>query len=243
MAVTRVGIVLMLLALSGCAAEVPALQSPPTQRLSYEPPVAVDRGQDPVILPGSLAPTWLALSDALERSPLQIVHADPVDAVVVATYSGAPEPLLDCGLLLVETGDGVKQVPAARSEMQLDRQLDGQTESVTRKLQLDARIVFELRPIGAQTELSSASTYVLTRTLQVLDEAGQPREQGREVIRFSDSGRAEFDKGTLCLPTGALQTTVTEALRAPRLSRSGAAAPGPTPGAVGERGASRVPIR
>ena len=58
---------------------------------------------------------WNQLLDRLIQSPLEVDLADPERGIIVARYSGDPEPYVTCGWILVDRGGELEQVlPAAR---------------------------------------------------------------------------------------------------------------------------------
>ena len=55
---------------------------------------------------------WNQLLDRLIQASLQIDLADPERGIIVARYSGDPEPYVTCGWILVGQGGEAEQVPA-----------------------------------------------------------------------------------------------------------------------------------
>ncbi len=210
---------LLMGALGACAVD-----TAPAPRLGYAPPNErpTETSSANVGQPAGLI--WNQLLDRLIQASLQVDLADPERGIIVARYSGDPEPYVTCGLILVGQGDDAEQVPAV-GDANFNRMVDRHRLEVTRDMNLDARLVVEVKPGAEDAAVRTGSNYVLTKTVVAADRSGGQRGSAREVVSFSGGGRATFDKGTTCQPTGALERVVLDVL--PRLAGvegSGAAA-------------------
>jgi hypothetical protein len=214
-------------ALSACAV---ATSEPP--RLGYTPPSpepgaagSAYAGQDSGLI-------WNQLLDRLIQSPLQVDLADPERGIVVASYSGDPEPYVTCGWILVDRGGELEQVPAS-GEASFRRMVQGRRLEVTRGMKLDARLVVDVKPDGGGAAVETTSNYVLTKTIVAADWAGRARGRAHEVVSFSAGGRGEFGKGTVCQPNGALERIVLDVLpRGTRAQLAESSGPVPSPQAA-----------
>ena len=110
MAWDRIGLAAILSSLVACGTATPVARS---DRLSYEPPLAIASRPPAVVVNASLDATWEALLGALEQSSLQVVHTDPANSLVVATYRGSPEPFLDCGTVQIQRNQELQRIPGA----------------------------------------------------------------------------------------------------------------------------------
>jgi hypothetical protein len=187
-------------ALGACALDT---SRPP--RLSYAPPEAPSAELGPAAARQPAGLIWNQLLDRLIQSDLEIDLADPERGIIVARYSGDPEPYVTCGWILVDRGGELEQVPAS-GEASFKRVVQGRRLEVNRDLNLDARLVVEVQPDGDGAAVETTSNYVLTKTVAT----DQSRVQ--EVVSFSSGGRGEFSKGTVCQPNGALERTVLDVL-------------------------------
>jgi hypothetical protein len=158
---------------------------------------------------------WNQLLDRLIQASLQIDLADPERGIIVARYSGDPEPYVTCGWILVGQGDEAEQVPAV-GDASFKRTVEGHRLEVNRGMNLDARLVVEVKPGSDEAAVRTGANYVLTKTVVASDRAGRQRGSGREVVSFSGGGRGKFGKGTICQPTGALERVILDIL--PRLA-------------------------
>ena len=208
---TRVALISLLVgALGACAVDT---SRPP--RLGYAPPSM------PPAAPGLASAgqpadlIWNQLLDRLVQSSLQVDLADPERGIIVATYSGDPEPYVTCGWILVDRGGELEQVPAS-GEASFKRVVQGRRLEVTRDLKLDARLVVDVMPDRGGAAVETTSNYVLTKTLAA--EPGWPQDSAAEVISFSAGERGQFRKGTVCQATGALERTVLDVL--PRVAQA-----------------------
>jgi hypothetical protein len=158
---------------------------------------------------------WNQVLDRLIQSPLQIDLADPERGIIVARYSGDPEPYVTCGWILLKRGGEVEQVPAS-GDASFERVMQGRGLAVNRDMRLDARLVVEVEPAAAEAAVATTANYVLTKTVVAADRSGRERGRVRDVVSFSAGGRGAFSKGTVCQATGALERTVLDIL--PRMA-------------------------
>jgi hypothetical protein len=211
-------------ALSACAVTT---SGPP--RLGYTPPSEEPGAPGAAYARQDSGLIWNQLLDRLIQSPLQVDLADPERGIVVASYSGDPEPYVTCGWILVDHGGELEQVPAS-GEASFRRVVKGRRLEVTRGIRLDARLVVDVEPDGGGAAVDTTSNYVLTKTIVAADRAGRARGRAHEVVSFSAGGRGEFSKGTVCQPNGALERIVLDVL--PRTARAQLAESSePAPGA------------
>ena len=218
-------------ALGACAVDA---SKPP--RLRYAPPEAQSAEAGPAAAGQPAGLVWNQLLDRLIQSPLEVDLADPERGIIVARYSGDPEPYVTCGWILVERGGELEQVPAS-GQASFKRVVQGRRLEVNRDLNLDARLVVEVKPAGDGAAVETTSNYVLTKTVAVENEAGWTQGRAQEVVSFSSGGRGEFSKGTVCQPNGALESTVLNVLpRATQAVQAEAAGPAAMDGPVAGSG-------
>ena len=154
---------------------------------------------------------WNQLLDRLIQADLEIDLADPERGIIVARYSGDPEPYVTCGWILVDRGGELEEIPASGATS-FKRVVQGRRLEVNRDLNLDARLVVEVNPDGDGAAVETTSNYVLTKTVAAANQAGWTRGRAQEVVSFSSGGRGEFSKGTICQSNGALERTVLDVL-------------------------------
>jgi hypothetical protein len=212
---------LLMGALGACAVD-----TAPAPRLGYAPPSErpTETSSANVGQPAGLI--WNQLLDRLIQASLQIDLADPERGIIVARYSGDPEPYVTCGLILVGQGGDAEQIPAV-GDASFKRMVERRRLEVDRDMNLDARLVVEVKPGADEAAVRTGSNYVLTKTVVAADRSGGQRGSAREVVSFSGGGRGTFSKGTTCQPTGSLERVVLDVL--PRLAgvESSGAAAGP----------------
>jgi hypothetical protein len=192
-------------ALSACV----TTSAPP--RLDYAPPNAEPAEPGSAYAGQTADLIWNQLLDRLIQSPLQVDLADPARGIVVASYSGDPEPYVTCGWILVDRGGELEEVPAS-GEASFRRVVQGRRLEVNRGMKLDARLVVKVEPDGGGAAVETTSNYVLTKTIEAADRAGRSRGRAHEVVSFSAGERGEFSKGTVCQPNGALERIVLDVL-------------------------------
>jgi hypothetical protein len=213
--------------LSACA-----LTTSKAPRLSYAPPSAEPGVQPDAAYAGQPAGLiWNQLLDRLIQSPLEVDLADPERGIVVARYSGNPEPYVSCGYILVQRGDRLEQVPAS-GQATFNRVVQGRRVEVSRGMRLDARLVVQVEPEDPGAAVNTTSNYVVTKTVEA---GGGGR--AREVVSFGAGGRGEFSKGTVCQPNGALERIVLDVLpRTARVQLAESGEPAPQVGAADSGG-------
>jgi hypothetical protein len=232
---TTVALISLLTSLGACA----GVTRPP--QLAYEPPSVQPEEPGPAYAGQRADLIWNQLLDRLIQSDLQVDLADPERGIIVASYSGDPEPYVTCGWILVRRGGESEQVPAS-TQASFNRVVDGRQLRVNRGMKLDARLVVEVTPEGRAAAAKTISNYVLTKTVVAEDRSGRSRGRAQEVVSFSTGERGEFGKGTVCQPNGALERTVLDIL--PRAARVEAAeANGSAPNAQTAASNESPPVR
>ena len=201
------------------------------RRRCIQAPTTTLRATGRAISGGGPSSGWSTCGPSLEsasrpphQSPLEVDLADPERGIIVARYSGDPEPYVTCGWILVDRGGELEQVPAS-GQASFKRVVQGRRLEVNRDLNLDARLVVEVKPDGDGAAVETTSNYVLTKTVAVENEAGWTQGRAQEVVSFSSGGRGEFSKGTVCQPNGALEARCWTSCRA-RPGLCGRRAPG-----------------
>jgi hypothetical protein len=203
-------------------------------RLSYSPPERQSAEPNLAAAGQPAGLVWNQLLDRLIQASMEIDLADPERGIIVARYSGDPAPYVTCGWILVDRGGEREQIPASGATS-FKRVVQGRRLEVDRDLNLDARLVVEVKPDGRGAAVETTSNYVLTKTIAAANQAGWSQGRAQEVVSFSSGGRGEFSKGTICQPNGALERTVLDvlppALQAlPREGAGQAATGGPVAG-------------
>jgi hypothetical protein len=111
---------------------------------------------------------------------------------IVVTYSGDPEPYVDCGWIVIHEDDEFERVPAAQSEASFLRRRAGEVVSVERDLTLDARMSVQVEPSGDDAIVQADSTYVLTKRIASSEGQGlcTPRQIASGRVIRTHSPRA-----------------------------------------------------
>ena len=152
-------------------------------RLGYAPPEEQPTETGPAAAGQPAGLIWNQLLDRLIQADLEIDLADPERGIIVARYSGDPEPYVTCGWILVDRGGELEEIPASGATS-FKRVVQGRRLEVNRDLNLDARLVVEVNPDGDGAAVETTSNYVLTKTVAAANQAGWtpgPRPGSRQL--------------------------------------------------------------
>ena len=179
------GLTLIALGLGGCAA-----QAPPPLPLPAAPPAAPPP-QIGYFVPSGLPPSGRSamiqqppdalldtIVDRLQQASFEISEVDRQAGLVVARYSGDPEPYVDCGWIVTYDTGELERIPAATAAASFDRMVERDPSKVNRQLRLDGRMVVSLTPRGGSTMVSAATTYVVTKMIDLSGPDGTSARPG-----------------------------------------------------------------
>lgn len=199
----------MSLCLLGCA---PSSPKPMKDMVGYVPPTSLPSPAKRTLVGDPIDVVWDSLVDFLESSAFEIERIDRSKNLVIAQYSGDPEPYVDCGSIVTHQGGVLSQLAGSAQSSTLNYQLEEKAVVLNRSLNLDSRIIITLSEQDQGTVVATDTAYVVTKTIDVTDAAGTTQQGNRETISFSAGGRGEFGKGTSCQPNGFLHLAVLESL-------------------------------
>ncbi|MGI9509565.1 MAG: hypothetical protein ACR2QJ_09485 [Geminicoccaceae bacterium] len=199
--------VLTALAVSGCATNAPL-----RDMVGYVPPTSLPAPAKRTLVADKKDVVWAELVGFLDSSSFKIDHVDEDEGLLVARYSGDPEPFVDCGSIVTHQGGTLGQISGSAQTVALSYELDKEPVTLNRSLKLDSRIIIRLVEQSRGTVIKTDTTYVVTKTVDVEDTEGAVRRGSRETVSFEAGGRGEFDKGTACQPNGSLDLAVLESL-------------------------------
>ena len=230
---TAAGLTLIAVGLGACAAPPP----PRPPQVGYLAPSGFPPGarsavirQQPDLVLGNIV-------DRLQQDDFEITELDEQAGFVVARYSGDPEPFVDCGWIVTYATGELDRIPAATQAASFDRLIQRDPATLNRQLQLDGRMVVTLTPRGGNTVVSTSTTYVMTKTVDLTDANGAARGEAREIISFDTGESGTFTKGTRCQPNGRLERVVFDNLPATSFVAQ-REQPGPDEAAGGEQPAA-----
>jgi hypothetical protein len=190
---------LLLAVIVGCT--TPAV--PPDIR--YLPPDAPPPLERELRLQQSEDAVWATLLERLQASPLAMERADRQAGLIVTRYKGDPEPYVDCGWIMSYGTQDMTRMPGASGEATFDWLDQDQWLNVRRNLELNGRVVVQVRPAGPTTLVSTDGTYVVTKAFRAANRSGEPAGRSHETISFTSAEQGRFASGTVCRPTGALE--------------------------------------
>jgi hypothetical protein len=205
------------LGLGSCASQAP----PPLPPRAVDPPEIgyfTPAGPPPAVRSAVIQqrPEMLldAIVDRLQQASLEVSEVDREAGFVVARYRGDPEPFVDCGWIITYDPGELERIPAASAAVSFDRMVESDPSKLNRQLRLDGRMVVSLTPQGTGTVVSTATTYVLTKVIDLSGPDGASRGQSHEVISFNTGESGRFAKGTQCQPNGRFERVVLDSLPA-----------------------------
>lgn len=186
--------------------------APLKDMVGYVPPTSLPAQPKKTLVADSQERVWAELVDFINSSAFELDHLDPAQKLLVARYSGNPEPYIDCGSIVTHQGGALGQIPGSASAVELNYEIDDDPVILNRLLNLDSRIIIRLGQQPQGTVIKTDTTYVVTKTVDVAERSGAVREGSRETISFEAGSRAEFSKGTACQPNGSLDLAVLQSL-------------------------------
>lgn len=204
----KVWAVLAVFALAGCASSGPL-----EDMVGYVPPTSLPAQPKRTLVAEERGRVWDQLVDVLEESAFEIDHIDEAQSLLVARYSGDPEPYIDCGSIVTHQNGTLGQIAGSATAVELNYELERKPVILNRALNLDSRIIIRLSDQGSGgTVIQTDITYVVTKTVDVADPSGETKEGNRETVSFEAGNRGEFSKGTTCQPNGSLDLAVLQSL-------------------------------
>jgi hypothetical protein len=180
--------------------------------VGYVPPTSLPSEPKRTLVAEDKELVWSQLVSLLESSAFEVDLIDESKDLIVARYSGDPEPFIDCGSIVTHQNGTLGQIDGSAPSVELNYALDQEPVVLNRTLNLDSRIIISLDDRRQGTVIETDTTYVVTKIVDVVDGAGNVRDGSRETISFKAGNRGEFSKGTACQPNGSLDLAVLKSL-------------------------------
>lgn len=199
--------ILVMLAFAGCGPSKPF-----RDMVGYVPPTSLPAQPKRTMVQDQPHQVWNNLISFLQRSNFEVDHTDGNKKLIIARYSGNPEPYIDCGSIVTHENGALGQIAGSAENVVLNDRLDDQPVILKRALNLDSRIIIRLQEQRQGTVVSTDTTYVVTKTVDIETPFGNISEGSRETVSFSAGNRAEFSKGTACQPNGFLDVAILQSL-------------------------------
>lgn len=199
--------VLAIMVLAGCTSSKSL-----KDMVGYVPPTSLPAQPKRTLVADSETLVWTQLVDFLGASAFEIDHIDEEERLLIARYSGNPEPYIDCGSIVTHQGGTLGQIAGSSPTVALNYEIEQEPVILNRTLNLDSRIIIRLRAQPQGTVIETDTTYVVTKTIDVADASGGVSKGSRESVSFEAGRRGEFSKGTACQPNGSLDLAVLKSL-------------------------------
>ncbi len=180
--------------------------------VGYVPPTSLPAEPKRTLVSENKSLVWSQLVSLLDSSAFEVDLVDESKNLIVARYSGNPEPFIDCGSIVTHQNGTLGQIAGSAPTVELNYALEQEPVVLNRTLNLDSRIIIRLADQPQGTVIKTDTTYVVTKIVDVVDEAGTVRDGSRETISFEAGNRGEFSKGTACQPNGSLDLAVLKSL-------------------------------
>jgi hypothetical protein len=196
---------LSIAALAGCAGQVDYIQ--PKQFVTPDSNTKIiNKPRDAV---------WNSAVQALGKQFFVINNIDKSSGLLNVSYSGDPEKYVDCGLITSKVknlaGERVHMFLAAKAQQTYEiMNVQYGLMIVDRRMDLDGRInvIFE-EASPTSTRVTANTRYVLKRTTEQRNPAGQRIGASSNTISFNTAGRASFpggeQNGLDCVAIGSLE--------------------------------------
>lgn len=180
--------------------------------VGYVPPTSLPAQPRRTVVQDDFSQVWAGLASYLQESAFDIDHQDFDKKLIVARYSGNPEPYVDCGSIVVHENGTLRQIAAAIESISLNHEMNNQHVLLNRLLNLDSRIIIRLEERQLGTVVSTDTTYVVTKIVDIETRSGSEAEGSRETVSFNAGERASFGRGTACQPNGSLDLAILQGL-------------------------------
>ena len=203
----RLPAILTVLLMTGCSSPAPL-----KDMVGYVPPTSLPAEPKRTLVAEDKGLVWSQLVGLLESSAFEVDLIDESKSLIVARFSGNPEPFIDCGSIVTHQNGTLGQIAGSVPLVELNYALEEEPVVLNRTLNLDSRIIIRLTDQQQGTVIRTDTTYVVTKIVDVVDEAGNVRDGSRETISFEAGNRGEFSKGTACQPNGSLDLAVLKSL-------------------------------
>jgi len=172
--------------------------------LDYAPPQVDPTAKRSQEWPGRADRMLPSLAVGLTSAGFEDVDTATTGDAVIARYSGELEPFVDCGTLRLP-GEATSR-PAAAAELDIGAFANQPSWTAIRQMRLDARMMTRTRPSEVGFMTRSEVTYVVTRTIDTMNASGAVLGTDRALISFESGGVGRFANGTVCQPTGVLES-------------------------------------
>ena len=178
-------------------------------RFDYVRPVTVETPLHWLVVGKGRDEVWRQVAALSIPDGFVLVGADKDTGVITLTYSGNPEPYVDCGYITSYVknvrGERRYQFAASTASTEYELMTGREIVSITRRMELDARIAVTVTPIGDKdTRISAAARYVLSRTMFVRDAQGGVQSISHR-INFTSDQEGTFPGTVACRPSGTLE--------------------------------------
>ncbi|MGI9435925.1 MAG: DUF4384 domain-containing protein [Geminicoccaceae bacterium] len=203
--------------LAGCAGDQLGLSGGQTPKVGYTAPDNPPAKPVSFNLNGSVEEVVAQLVNALDGPRFGITHVNRRKGLITAVYRADPEEFVDCGILDLRPATGQpSQVPAAIRRVQYNVPIrSGYYADVNRNMRLDGRMLIQVaRANVAQSRVTIAGDYVVTRSLRLSGKPGDPVSTRRELVDFGSGETGKDTAGKLtCQSNGELESYVLASLR------------------------------
>ncbi len=194
--------------------QAPIVQAPV---VTYLAPERSELAEETFTVNASVPDALDQIVDALDGPRFGITHLNKQTGLLTARYNGDPSPFVECGKLILESSRGqVKEVPGAVGNLNYEIAVGPAIDNigdVRRGMILDGYLIVQVQPATAQTsQVSVRANYVLTRTVDLVQNSGSSRFTERSYVSFSTGEAAQFAKGgaAQCQANGAFEASVAQ---------------------------------
>jgi hypothetical protein len=185
-------------------------------RFVYVRPAGVETAALSRIVAKSADEVWQHAAATPSQGRFAVTGLDRDAGVITLTYSGDPEPYVDCGSVASYVknarGERTYRFPAASASADYELMTGKEIVSIARQMALDARIAVTAAPIAnKETRVSVSAHYALSRTMHIRDTQGSVQTVSH-LARFTSDDDGTFPGAVVCRASGKLEADVLSAV-------------------------------
>jgi hypothetical protein len=181
-------------------------------RFEYVRPPSIETPAQLRVVTSTLDDVLRQASASVLQERFAVTGVDENAGIITLTYSGDPEPYVDCGQITSYVknvrGERIYRFPAAIAATDYELMTGREIVSIARHMLLDAKIAVNATPIGSQsTQVSASVRYALLRTMHIRDTQGNVQTVS-DRTSFTSDQEGSLPGAVACRASGQLEADV-----------------------------------